>query len=72
MLFPFVTFFIVYSTLHGTYTDKKENKISLIYKEIQKGAVAKSYIKKGFLIYDEMRKYLPIYEEAVSHICLCN
>ncbi len=24
------------------YTDKKENKIVLIYKEIQKGAVAKS------------------------------
>ncbi len=25
------------------YTDKKENQIFLIYKEIQKGAVAKSY-----------------------------
>ncbi len=25
------------------YTDKKENKIFLIYKEIQTGAVAKSY-----------------------------
>jgi hypothetical protein len=25
-----------------SYTDKKENKIFLIYKEIQKGAVAKS------------------------------
>ncbi len=31
------------------------------------GAVAKSYMKKGFLIYEEMRKYLVIYEEAVSH-----
>jgi hypothetical protein len=49
-------------------TDKKENKISLIFKEIQSGAVAKSYMKKGFLIYEEMRKYFPIYEEAVSHI----
>ncbi len=54
------------------YTDKKENQILLIYKEIQSGAVAKSYMRKGFLIYKEMRKYFPIYEEAVSHIRLCN
>jgi hypothetical protein len=32
------------------------------------GAVAKSYMRNGFLIYKEMRKYLVIYEEAVSHI----
>jgi ribosomal protein S17 len=50
------------------YTDKKENQIFLIYQEIQSGAVAKSYMRKGFLIYEEMRKYFPIYEEAVSHI----
>ncbi len=25
------------------------------------GAVAKSYMRKGFLIYEEMRKYLVIY-----------
>ncbi len=31
-------------------------------------AIAKSYVRKGFLIYEEMRKYLIIYEEAVSHI----
>jgi hypothetical protein len=31
------------------------------------GSVAKSYMRKGFLKYEEMRKYLPIYEEAVSH-----
>ncbi len=49
-------------------TDKKEYQIFLIYKEIQSGVVA----RKGFLIYDEMRKYFPIYEEAVSHIWLCN
>jgi hypothetical protein len=56
-----------------TYIDKKENQIFLIYKEIQSGAVAKSYRRKGFLIYEEMRKYFPLYEEAVSHIiCLCN
>jgi hypothetical protein len=37
-------------SLPSPYTDKKENKIFLIYKEIQMGAVAKSYIWKGFLI----------------------
>jgi hypothetical protein len=41
-------------------TDKKGKKIFLIYKEIQMGAVAKSYMRKGFLIYEEMRKYLVI------------
>ncbi len=49
------------------HTDKKKKNF-LIYKEIQMGAVAKSYMRKGFLIYQEMRKYLVIYEEAVSHI----
>jgi hypothetical protein len=44
----------------------KENKIFLIYKEIQMGSGAKSYIRKGFLIYEEMRKLFPIFEEAVS------
>jgi hypothetical protein len=32
------------------------------------GAVAKSHMRKGFLIYEEMRKYLVIDEVAVSHI----
>jgi hypothetical protein len=45
------------------YTDKKEKKIFLIYKEIQKRAVA-----NALLIYEEMRKLLVIYEEAVSCI----
>jgi hypothetical protein len=49
------------------YTDKKENQIFLIHKEIQSGAIAKSYKRKGFLIYEEMLKYFPIYGEAVSH-----
>jgi hypothetical protein len=39
-----------------SYTDKKEKKIFLIYEEIQNGAVAKSYMRKDFLIYEEMRK----------------
>jgi hypothetical protein len=47
---------------------KKEDQIFLIYKKIQSGAVAKSYIRKSFLIYEKMRKYFPIYEEAVCHI----
>jgi hypothetical protein len=42
---------------------KKENQIFLICKEIQSEAVAKSYMRKGFLIYEEMRKYFPIYED---------
>ncbi len=50
------------------YTDKKENLIFLINREFQSGAVANSYIRKGFLIYEEMRKYFLIYEEAVIHI----
>jgi hypothetical protein len=49
------------------YTDKNEKKF-LIYNEIQMGSGAKSYMRKGFLIYEEMRKFFPIYEEAVSHI----
>jgi hypothetical protein len=48
----------------GSHTDEKENEIFLIYKEIQMGSVAKSYVRKGFLIYEEMRKYFSIYEEA--------
>jgi hypothetical protein len=48
------------------YTDKA-NQIFLIYKEILIGADAKSYMRKSFLIYEEMCKYFPIYEEAVSH-----
>jgi hypothetical protein len=47
---------------------KKENRIFLIYKDIQMAAVDKSYMRKGFLIYEEMRKYLVINEEAASHI----
>ncbi len=58
--------------VYGIYTDKKWNKIFLTYKEIQSGAVAKSYMRKGFLIYEKVRKYFPINEEAVSHIWLCN
>jgi hypothetical protein len=50
----------------SVYNDKEENKIFLIYKEIQMGSGAKSYMRKGILIYEEMRKFFPIYEEAFS------
>ncbi len=43
-------------TLKGQYTDENENEIFLIYKEIEMGSVAKSYMRKGFLIYEEMHK----------------
>jgi hypothetical protein len=36
------------------YTDKRKNQICLIYKEIQKGAVAKSYMINGLLLYGEI------------------
>jgi hypothetical protein len=51
----------LYNTKH---TDKKENEIFHIYKEIQKRSVAKSYMRKGYM---EMLKYLTLYEESVSH-----
>jgi hypothetical protein len=54
--------------VHVHYTDKKENEILLIYKEIQMGSVAKSHMMKDFLIYEEISEYLTIKEEAVSHI----
>ncbi len=37
-------------------TDKKENQIFLVYKEIQNGSIAKSFLRKDFLKYREMRK----------------
>ncbi len=50
------------------YPVKKMAEKILIYKEIRKGAGAMSNVTKGFLIYEEMREYLAIYEEAISHI----
>jgi hypothetical protein len=40
---------------------KKENQIFLKYKEIQNGAVAKSYMTSGLLIYGEMFAHFLIY-----------
>jgi hypothetical protein len=35
------------------YSDKKENQIFLTYQKIQNGAVAKSYMTNGRLLYGE-------------------
>ena len=42
-------------------TDKKEKQIFLIYREIQSGAVAKSYMTNGLLIYGEIFAHFLIY-----------
>ncbi len=47
--------------LCGKHTYKKKKKNFLIYKEIKKGAVAKSYITNGLLIYGEIFAYFLIY-----------
>jgi hypothetical protein len=43
------------------HTDKKDNQIFLIYKENQSGAVAKSYMTNGLLIYGEIFAHFLIY-----------
>ncbi len=50
------------------HTDKKEKKIFLIYKEIQNGAVAKSDMTNGLLIYGEIFAHVLIFNEALPHI----
>jgi len=37
---------------------KKKRKFSSYIRKFRYGAVAKSYMRKGFLIYEVMRKYL--------------
>jgi len=51
---------------------KKKNQIFLIYKEIQNGAVAKSYMTNGLLIFGEIFAHFLIYQEALPHIRLSN
>ncbi len=51
------------------YTLLKEKiKFSSYIRKFRNGAVAKSYMREGFLIYDEIRKYLTINEEATTYI----
>ncbi len=60
-----------FSSVRTPHTDKNENKIIRkykIYKEIQMESGAKSYLRNGFLMSEEMRKFFPIYKEIVSHL----
>ena len=50
------------------YTDKKENKTFLKYKEIQMGSGAKSYMTNGLLIYGENFAHFLINLEALPNI----
>jgi hypothetical protein len=45
----------------GHYTDKKENIIFLINKELKEGSGAKSYMTNGLLIYREKFAHFLIY-----------
>ncbi len=51
----------LFTPLNNKYTDKKENQIFLIYKEIQNGAVAKSNMTSGLLIYGEIFAHFLVY-----------
>jgi hypothetical protein len=52
------------------YTDKKDNQIFLIYKEILSGAVAKSYMRKGFLIYEAIKKISPYMRRCMIRLLI--
>jgi hypothetical protein len=47
--------------MYSVYTDKKENLIFLIYKEIQNEEDAKSYMANGLLIHGEIFANFLIY-----------
>ncbi len=57
---------------HITIKKTKFSSYTCIRKLRCMGSGAKSYMRKGFLSCEEMRKYLTLYEETVSHIWLCN
>jgi hypothetical protein len=60
---------LLYCIVGSLYTDKKENKFSSYMRKFRWDRVQSyTYMMKGFLTYEEMRKFIPIYEEAVSHI----
>jgi hypothetical protein len=66
--FRYIVVIIYYKVQATSYTDKKENQNFPIYKEIQNGAVAKSYITNGLLIYGEIFPHFLIYWEALPYI----
>jgi hypothetical protein len=47
------------------YTDKKRENFPHLRGNSEREQL-QSYIRKGFFIYEEMRKFLVIYQEAVS------
>jgi hypothetical protein len=55
-----------------THTDKKEKKIFLIYKEIQMGAIAKSYVCGEGVPNYSMRKCANIYSYMRRPLAICN
>ncbi len=61
----------LFTVIISAHTDKIENKNFPHIKGNSEWSGAKSYMRRGFLIYEEMRKYFTIYEEAISHIWLC-
>ncbi len=50
------------------YTDNKENQIFHIYKEIQNGAVGKSYMTNDLFIFGEIFAHFLMYLEALPNI----
>jgi hypothetical protein len=56
--------YIIY--INCVCTDKKENRIFLIYREIHSGAVARSYMTNGLLIYGEIFALFLIYDFATA------
>jgi hypothetical protein len=53
--------------LSSTALIKKKSKFSSYIRKFRVEQL-QSHKRKGFLIYEEMRKYFPIYEATVSHI----
>jgi hypothetical protein len=47
--------------VHCSYTDKKENRVFLRYKEIHRDQVANSYLTNGLLLYGEIFTHFLIY-----------
>ncbi len=54
----------------SVYTDKKENQIFLIYKEIHNGAVARSYMNSGLPIWGNICVFPQILVSPSSYITL--
>jgi hypothetical protein len=54
-------------SMGDSYTDKKENQIFLIYREIQSGAVAKSYVTNGLLTPQKKVHEFPVSSRDVTN-----